>query len=73
MKWLSTIFREFCGLFVDDGPFAVAILVWLILVGLTGRLLGVAPVWLGVALFAGLAVILVVSAAQRARRGRTSK
>jgi hypothetical protein len=77
MSWLRTtvriIAREAFGLFVDDGPYAVAILLWLALAGLGGRWLGVDPAWLGVALFAGLAVILVVSAAQRAWRGNSGK
>ncbi len=29
MRWLATIFREVLGLFVDDGSFALAVLVWM--------------------------------------------
>ena len=29
MKWIKNIFREIFGLFVDDGAFALAILIWL--------------------------------------------
>ncbi|WP_159013298.1 hypothetical protein [Acidisoma sp. S159] len=68
MKWIGTIVREVFGLFVDDGNFAIAILVWLALVGLGLPRLGIAAVWDGLILFAGLALIMVVSAAQRARR-----
>lgn len=68
MKWIGTIVREVFGLFVDDGSFAVAILVWLALVGLGLPRLGVAAGWDGLLMFAGLALILVASAAQRARR-----
>lgn len=68
MKWIGTIVREVFGLFVDDGSFAVAILVWLALVRLGLPRLGVAAGWDGLLMFAGLALILVASAAQRARR-----
>lgn len=68
MKWVGTIAREVFGLFVDDGSFAVAILVWLVLVALGLPRLGIAAGWDGLIVFAGLALILVASAAQRARR-----
>ena len=68
MKWLGAIAREVFGLFVDDGRFAVAILVWLALAALGLPRLGLAPVWQGPILFAGLALTLVASAAWRARR-----
>jgi hypothetical protein len=29
MSWFSAVAKEVWGLFVDDGPFAVSILVWL--------------------------------------------
>ena len=68
MKWVSAVLREVFGLFVDDGSFAGAILVWLLLVGLGLPRLEVATGWQGLILFAGLALILVVSAGRRARR-----
>lgn len=68
MKWIGTVVREVFGLFVDDGSFAIAILVWLVLVGLGLPRLGIAAGWDGLILFAGLALILVATAAQRARR-----
>ena len=61
MRWFKTIFREIFGLFVDDGIFAIAILVWL---GVMWRLLprlGVFSRWNGWILFAGLSLILVES------------
>jgi hypothetical protein len=68
MKWLKNIFREIFGLFVDDGSFALAILLWLAIVrGATPRLnipSGIA----GVILFAGLALILAESATRYSRR-----
>jgi hypothetical protein len=72
MQWFRTIFREIFGLFVDDGSFAIAILVWL---GVMWRLLprlGVFSRWNGLILFAGLGLILVESAMRYARkRGQT--
>ncbi|HUC19296.1 MAG TPA: hypothetical protein VMA37_16580 [Acetobacteraceae bacterium] len=74
MKWLGTALRELAGLFVEDGSFAVAILAWLGIVWLLLRF-GLprdwardwGRDWAGVALFAGLAVILIESAWRRAR------
>ena len=68
MTWLTTILREIFGLFVDDGAFAVTILVWLAVVALVPPRLGLDPSWTAVLLFAGLAVILIESATRRARR-----
>jgi hypothetical protein len=61
MRWIKSIAREMYGLFVDDGSFAIAILVWLGLAvaGLPRAAYNVR--WAGPALFAGLAVILIVS------------
>ena len=66
MTWVRSLAREVFGLFVDDGPFALAIVVWL---GVVWLLLsaGVAPGWMAVCLFAGLASILVGSAVRQAR------
>jgi hypothetical protein len=68
MRWMSTIAREVFGLFVDDGSFAIAILAWLAVVGLVLPRLGLAASWESLVLFAGLALILVESAARRAGR-----
>jgi hypothetical protein len=73
MKLLRLIGDELWGLFVDDGVFAGAIVLWLLVgwgvlphVGLS-RLDHLA--WLpAVLLFAGLAVILVFGALRAARR-----
>lgn len=70
MKWVNNIFREIFGLFVDDGSFALAILLWLILMRwLTSRSL-IESAAAGVVLFAGLALILIESALRYARRKR---
>jgi hypothetical protein len=59
---------ELWGLFVDDGVFAGAIVVWLVLVGLVLPRLDL-PGWLpAILLFAGLAVILVLGALRAARQ-----
>ncbi len=68
MRWVGTILREVFGLFVDDAGFATAILGWLALAGLGLPRLGIAARWEGPVLFAGLALVLVASAARRARR-----
>ena len=68
MKWLGAIAHEVLGLFVDDGSFAVVILVWLTVVGLGLPHLGIEAGWDGLILFAGLALILIVSATLRAKR-----
>ncbi len=72
MKWIASVLREVWGLFVDDGSFALAIVLWLFLWLAIGqwilpRLLWLHP-WAGPALFAGLALILVESAARFARK-----
>jgi hypothetical protein len=70
MRWLKSIGREILGLFVDDGSFAGAIVVWLILA--VAVLPRVAPDagWSGPTLFAGLALVLVESVLRYARRKR---
>jgi hypothetical protein len=67
MKWLNSILREVLGLFVDDGSFALAILIWLGALWVVLPHLNVPRGWDGVILFAGLALILVESAWRRAR------
>ncbi len=68
MQWLKTIAAETLGLFVDDSAFAVAILVWLIIAGVALPHLGIPPAAKGPILFAGFALILIESAARRARK-----
>lgn len=67
MPWLKTIFREIFGLFVDDGSFALAILVWLAVVWFLFPHMGHLQRWSGPILFAGLAAILVESLTRYAR------
>lgn len=68
MRWLKTIVAEIFGLFVDDGAFALAIIVWLGAVWLVLPRLNVPTAWGGAILFAGLALILVESATRRSRQ-----
>lgn len=67
MPWLRSILTEIWGLFVDDGSFALAILIWLAVCWLVLPRFGVPPQAEGPILFAGLAIVLVESAFRRAR------
>jgi hypothetical protein len=68
MQWMRTILSLIYGLFVDDGSFAVAILVWLGIIWMLASRLGVPRGVVGPLLFVGLATILVTSTAWQARR-----
>lgn len=68
MRWLKAIVTEIFSLFVDDGSFALAIIGWLVFVGLVLPRLSMSAPWGGVILFAGLALILVESAIRGSRR-----
>ena len=70
MKWIKNILREIYGLFVDDGAFALAILIWLGIMGWTTSHLGLTPTISAILLFAGLALILIESALRYARHKR---
>ncbi len=70
MSWIRTVLREVWGLFVDDGSFALGIVVWLV-AALAGRYWLVGPrVWVGPMLALGLAAILMENVARSARRKR---
>jgi hypothetical protein len=73
MTWIKTILREIFGLFVDDANFALAILVWVVLVRIFLPRLAIPPVWGGIILFAGLALILAESAALYSSSRRSNK
>jgi hypothetical protein len=68
MGWLRTVVAEILGLFVDDGSFALAIVVWLAVAWLMLPRIDVPAVAKGPILFAGLAIILAESALRGARR-----
>ncbi|AUD00218.1 hypothetical protein QU42_03205 [Bradyrhizobium sp. UASWS1016] len=61
MRWFKTIILELYGLFVDDGSFAITIVVWLGVAWLVLPWLIPGSAWGGAILFAGLAVILTES------------
>ena len=65
MSWLKPIWSELIGLFVDDGSFALSILIWLIACGLVLPRLGLLSFLPPVILFIGLVVILTLSAMRR--------
>ena len=68
MQWIKTCLHEIYGLFVDDGSFAVSILVWLFVIAMADRLKFLPSPWIAPLLFAGLAGILIESALRYARR-----
>ena len=66
MSWLRSIWSELIGLFVDDGKFALSMLIWLVACGLVLPRLGLPSFLPPIILFAGLVVILARSAVRRA-------
>ena len=68
MKLLRTIWDEALGLFVDDGAYAGAIVVWLVGTAVLVHFTVFGPVVGGPLLFVGLAAILVHGAWRRARK-----
>ena len=70
MKVLKIIWSELFGLFVDDGRFAVTILLWLAAVGLILPHLRLPDFLPPAILLAGLVVILAESAIRAARGTR---
>ena len=61
MNAIRAVTGELVGLFVDDGSLALFALIWVALVGLGLRLLGVSAGLAALALFAGLALLLGAS------------
>jgi hypothetical protein len=70
VKWLKNILREIFSLFVDDGSFALAILIWLAVVRWATPHLNIPSRATGIILFVGLALILTESAARYSRHKR---
>lgn len=60
MRWIRQPVLEFWGLFVEDGPFAAGILVWVALMNFLFRRI-LPDEWDGPVLAAGLLVILLGS------------
>lgn len=67
MKWIRNILHEVLGLFVDDGSFALATLVWIGIVWLLLHRTRLAVPG-GVILFLGLGLILMESVIRFSRR-----
>ena len=65
MSWLKGIWSELLGLFVDDGWFAVSIIVWLLACGLALPHLDLPSAFPPIILFGGLVLILARSAVRR--------
>ena len=70
MRWIQSVVREMWGLFVEDGSFATAIVMWLTVVLLGVRRVAWGTRWGGVALFFGLALVLIENVLRSARRQR---
>lgn len=68
MRWLHTALAEIYGLFVEDGRYAITIIVWLGLAWLVLPALALGEPWNVAILFVGLLVILLESALRGARR-----
>jgi hypothetical protein len=69
MSWLRGIGSELLGLFVDDGWFALSIIVWLIACGLVLPRFSLPSVFPPMILFVGLVLILARSALRRTGEG----
>ena len=67
MRWIVIARTELIGLFVDDGSFAAAVLVWLAICGGTLYVFDIPPVVEGVLLAAGFALLLAENVARTAR------
>ncbi|HSU62145.1 MAG TPA: hypothetical protein VLI55_22745 [Bryobacteraceae bacterium] len=69
MKWIRQAWVELIGLFVDDGSFAVSVVLWVLAaIFLFPKFLP--PHWKGPALFAGVIAILFENVNRTARRIR---
>ena len=70
MTWLRGIGSELIGLFVDDGVFALVIVVWLLACGLGLSRLGLPALAPAMIMFVGLVLILAWSVLRRANERR---
>lgn len=66
MRWIKTVGSEIYGLFVDDGSFAVAIIIWVGCAWLVLPQFGLAMAANAGILFTGLILILLESVLRRA-------
>ncbi len=70
MNWLRTAAKEIFSLFVDDVPYSLAIIAWIIAGTLLLPLLGLGTEIQAGILFLGFALILLVSVLLTAKRTR---
>jgi len=70
MKWIAGAGRELVALFVDDGSLALAVLAWVAVAVFAFPALPIPGDWPAVALFTGLALILVENLLRTARGRR---
>lgn len=68
MHWIKTVAAEGWGLFVDDGRYALAIIVWLALAWLVLPGLGLSGGWNATILCAGLLLILLAGSLRGAHK-----
>ena len=67
MKPVEKAFAEIAGLFVEDKLFALAIAIWIAIIGGLAATHAIASQQGGIALFLGLAAILIASVLTAAR------
>lgn len=68
MNVIVTAFKEVYGLFVEDGSYAVGILIWLLLASVTLTHVPALGHWRAPLLFVGLVVLLVENVLRTAKR-----
>ena len=68
MKWLRTALAELWGLFVEDGRYALVIVVWLLLAWWNLPWLHLSEGWNATIFAVGLLAILIESVLRAARR-----
>jgi hypothetical protein len=68
MELLRTLWKEGFGLFVDDGSFALTIVIWVVFVKTLLSRTAYVGQWHAVIMFFGLALILAESVDRFARR-----
>ena len=71
MRVLLTALQEIYGLFVEDGSYALGIVIWLAIVGFVFPRIPGGASWRGPALFAGLAALLLENVTRSARAKRS--
>ena len=71
MNVIKTALEELYGLFVEDGSLAVAIIVWLCIVGFAFPHIAGPSAWKGPVFFVGMAIILVENVVRSARRHKS--